>query len=365
MILLSPAISVIIPLYNAEKYIAQCLQSILNQTFQDYEVIVVDDCSTDGSIAQVEKIAPQFGERLKLVKRNKNSGGPAIPRNIGLGYARGKYVCFIDNDDLFMQNALKDFYEIAESTQADVVHAERFLSPKDYVEDINDNTEFVIESAQPEDSFVKKPTLDSQDIKTRLSDFHLKKYWFVWNKIFRREFLIINQISFPDIVASDDLVFSFYCTCLAERYVRIPNLCNVYRRRVGSLSHEGLKVEDYIHKWINIMINIIKYMSEFMNKQQFFIDNPGFKYIALEIAMKDIYFYIGLVYKQFSPPVIAEFLEKEFFKYQGDNNVLITYFFSASNVFRMNLEEANKKIVEHKEQIDELKLQPKKSKKKH
>ena len=89
-----PAISVIIPVYNAEKYIQQCLSSILIQTFQDYEVIVVDDCSTDDSIKIIELMMPIFKDKLKLIKRSKNSGSPAIPRNIGMRCSRGKYISF-------------------------------------------------------------------------------------------------------------------------------------------------------------------------------------------------------------------------------------------------------------------------------
>ena len=125
-----PKISVVIPLYNAEKYIRQCLVSVLASKFQDYEVLVVDDCSTDNSVAEVEKLAPYFGERLKILSTDKNSGGPGIPRNVGIENAAGKYVTFIDNDDLFTTNALRDMYDAAEQTQADVIHAEKFLAEK-------------------------------------------------------------------------------------------------------------------------------------------------------------------------------------------------------------------------------------------
>ena len=98
-----PAISVIIPMYNVEKYIGQCLGSLLSQTFQDFEAIVVDDCSTDNSVAEVEKFLPKLNDRLKLIKLNKNSGGVGIPRNVGIQLAHGKYIAFLDSDDLFLK----------------------------------------------------------------------------------------------------------------------------------------------------------------------------------------------------------------------------------------------------------------------
>ena len=91
-----PKISVIIPLYNAEKYIGDCLESLLVQTFQDFEVIVVDDCSTDNSVAIVQSYAEKFGGRLKIARTKKNSGGGGyVPRNLGLNLSRGEYIFFL------------------------------------------------------------------------------------------------------------------------------------------------------------------------------------------------------------------------------------------------------------------------------
>ena len=117
------AVSVIIPLYNAKKYIGECLDSLLLQTFKDFEVIVVDDCSTDNSCAIVEEYAPKFGGRLKLTKTEKNSGGGGyVPRNMGLKLARSKYIQFLDADDFLLGSALETLYNVAEEYDADVVH---------------------------------------------------------------------------------------------------------------------------------------------------------------------------------------------------------------------------------------------------
>ena len=87
-----PAISVIIPMYNSEKYIAECLNSILVQTFQNFEVIVVDDCSTDNSVEIAKSYEEKFDGRLKIFKTKKNSnGGGYVPRNLGLNLSCGKY----------------------------------------------------------------------------------------------------------------------------------------------------------------------------------------------------------------------------------------------------------------------------------
>ena len=108
-----PEVSVIVPLYNAEKYIAECLESLLAQTFKNFEVIVVDDCSTDSSCAIVESYRERFGGRLTLSHTKKNSGNPAVPRNKGLMLSRGEYIYHVDNDDVIIQTALEEMYSLA------------------------------------------------------------------------------------------------------------------------------------------------------------------------------------------------------------------------------------------------------------
>ena len=115
-----PNISVIIPLYNAKEYIGKCLDSLLAQTFQNFEVIVVNDCSTDKSTDIVESFKEKFGERLKLTNTEKNSGGCGfVPRNVGLGLASGEYVFFVDADDYLAENALTILYTAAKENEAE------------------------------------------------------------------------------------------------------------------------------------------------------------------------------------------------------------------------------------------------------
>lgn len=101
-----PAVSVIIPLYNAEKYIAESLDSLLAQTFQNFEVVVVDDCSTDSSCDIVESYASKFGGRLTLSHMAKNSGSGGLPRNKGMMLSCGEYIQFLDADDTLTRTAL-------------------------------------------------------------------------------------------------------------------------------------------------------------------------------------------------------------------------------------------------------------------
>ena len=85
-------VSVIIPVFNAEKYLAVCLESLLIQTFTDFEVIIVDDCSTDSSLAIAESYLEKFGGRLKILTLEENTGTPGLPRNVGLEFSQGEYI---------------------------------------------------------------------------------------------------------------------------------------------------------------------------------------------------------------------------------------------------------------------------------
>jgi teichuronic acid biosynthesis glycosyltransferase TuaG len=101
----TPLISIIIPLYNAEDYIVETLTSIRNQSFKNYEVIIIDNVSTDNSVKLVENFSCHFSN-FKLLTTQKNSGGPAYPRNLGVAASKGDYVAFLDSDDIWHSEKL-------------------------------------------------------------------------------------------------------------------------------------------------------------------------------------------------------------------------------------------------------------------
>lgn len=101
-----PLVSVIIPLYNTEKYISQTIESVINQKYNNWELIIINDCSTDKGPEIVKKYQNQ-DERIKLINLEKNSGA-AIARNVGIENAKGEFVAFIDSDDIWEKNKLKE-----------------------------------------------------------------------------------------------------------------------------------------------------------------------------------------------------------------------------------------------------------------
>lgn len=104
MIEYNPNVSIVMPCYNAEKFIGESIDSIITQTYTNWELIVVDDCSKDSSA----KIVGDYSdERIKLIRLEKNHGNPAIPRNIGIENSRGRYIAFIDSDDIWLPEKLE------------------------------------------------------------------------------------------------------------------------------------------------------------------------------------------------------------------------------------------------------------------
>ena len=107
MISLNPKISIITPCYNASVYLGMCIESVIAQTFVDWEMIIVDDCSTDNS-ADIIKAYQQNDSRIKYFKTPYPSGSPAQPRNIGIGEAKGRYLAFLDADDIWLPQKLEE-----------------------------------------------------------------------------------------------------------------------------------------------------------------------------------------------------------------------------------------------------------------
>jgi glycosyltransferase involved in cell wall biosynthesis len=117
----NPAISVIVPVYNAGEFLAPCINSVLKQSFADFELILVDDASSDESLSYCQQIA-KTDSRIRLIEKDLNEGVSAA-RNIALDIAVGSYVTFIDGDDLLHHQFLESLYSIAQSEDADVVTA--------------------------------------------------------------------------------------------------------------------------------------------------------------------------------------------------------------------------------------------------
>lgn len=119
---MSTYVSIITPCYNAERFISQAIDSVINQTFQHWEMIIIDDCSCDNSRQIIEQYTDK-DSRIKYLKTDSPSGSPSLPRNIGIENATGKYIAFLDADDIWHPDKLAKQLKFIESKKCDLVYS--------------------------------------------------------------------------------------------------------------------------------------------------------------------------------------------------------------------------------------------------
>ena len=328
-----PQISIIIPMYNTEKYVGECLDSILAQTFQDYEVIVVDDCSTDNSRDVVENYFSKFDGKLRLIESEKNSGGCAIPRNVGMSYATSKYLFFLDSDDLLIKNALEKLFYVAEDFDADIVQCEKFFTSE--TPHLKGST-LTVKSFKP-DGYVNVPTLETEDIYKRIQEFHARRYvWTAWSKLIRRNFMTKNKIEYPLTLNNEDLVFTIFCLSCAKRFVKFPDPVNIYRYRPNSILRTKENLIDYVRKWIRSLATGFSTCDKFLSELEFYRQHPEIKYLALDAITQDVFSKLFKVYEKFSSALLDEIIRDEF-KNNGDTSAMAAFFFNMSMMYSLQI----------------------------
>ena len=340
-----PAVSVIIPLYNAEKYIGECLDSILAQTFQDFEVIVVDDCSTDSSCAIVESYAVKFDGRLRLLHMKKKSGGGgSLPRNKGMDFSRGKYLYFMDADDTITPTAFEELYTLAEKFQADVIHCEKFYKIPDNIwHDKNLRAQLKADNHFTQGRLnVTEPTVLSEDLAERVEIFAARKLiWNYWAQLIRHDFILENSIRLQD-AAAQDMIFTICELCTAKKYVVVPNVIYNYRVREGSVSKENIDAVTRIQKWVRTIKSGIAYLDNFLDNIEIFAKRPDLKYALFNAFVKQMIKGTHLAYRTIPVPELDRAFRKALS--DGDNLALTSFLFNMINVQTFKMQQAQKKF---------------------
>ena len=354
-----PAVSIIIPMYNVEKYIGECLDSILNQTFTDYEVIVVDDCSTDKSCEVVESYLPKFNrgvERLHLVRSEKNSGGNVgIPRNKAIRLSRGKYLFFMDSDDAIVDDALEILYKTAEKFNVDVVHCEKYFQAPD--DTVTTDKNLLKENSDEKVEFVVEPTFMSDDIEDRVRDFgNHKIIGYPWNKLIRRDLIAEHNIEFPLLRCGEDHVFSFFVICLAKKILRIPNPLYVWRKSPEGVTYGKLPVEKMLHRWTDSLFRGIGIIDEFMNQFEVFNRKPEYRHLIFETF---IYYHFGHafpVYAQIPAHLLDPLIRRELSEVK-DKTALTAFLFARMNLLNVQLIQAQNLLRQQPKEVQDFQRQ--------
>ena len=210
-----PKISVIVPVFNCENFLHECVNSILNQTFSDIEIILINDGSTDKSSAICDEYANADNRVIVLHKEN---GGVASARNVGIQKAVGQYIAFVDGDDYCYPDYLKTYIENIEAYNADLIIAQWVTERKTYS----------FKKADGQIEILKKA-----DCFNRIVEFSSS----IWNKFFRRDIILKNNILFDEALHHTE-DFSFVCDYLQyiDRAVYIHKYVYFYRINPNSIT---------------------------------------------------------------------------------------------------------------------------------
>jgi glycosyltransferase involved in cell wall biosynthesis len=226
----NPLVSIVIPVYNAERYMARCLDSIAVQTFQSIEVIIVDDGSTDSTSAIVEVYLSKYPWFKCITQTNK---GPGEARNSGIAASRGKYIAFIDADDYITPDFTEVLFNLAKENNADIAVCNFYvLLPNGLL------------FPYPFSTFVRKMS-GSEGARKTLSMVNLPGV--VWNKLYLRELFIDHDIKFPSIYYEDAITV---CMLMinAKTVASTKKTCYYYLRHKQSITSKfnDKHVNDYL-----------------------------------------------------------------------------------------------------------------------
>ena len=205
------SVSVIVPFYNVENYIEKCLQTLVGQTLDDIEIILVNDGSKDRSKIVVDKFLKQYPE--KIVYLEKENGGLSDARNYAIPYAKGEYIAFLDSDDYVEKTMYKDMYELAKKEDSDMVECNFYWEyPDKKKEDVG-----IVYNG-------KKEMLE----KIRVV---------AWNKLIRKEVLEKSKVLFPKGLRYEDVEFTYKLIPYLDKVSFLKKPCVHYIQREGSISN--------------------------------------------------------------------------------------------------------------------------------
>jgi len=212
-------VSVIIPVYNVERYLNTCLNSVLRQTLKEFEIICIDDCSTDKSWDILREYANK-DSRVKIIKNERNLG-PSVARNRGLDMAKGEYIFFLDSDDFIFRDALECFYIIASVNKLDLLKTGYLVQQED-----GDKTENIRGREI-------KGVYTGRELLVQMEK-HENYVWSVCMNFLNRKFLFKNHIKFYDGILHEDVLFSYETYFYAKRSMYVTQSKYVYRKRPSS-----------------------------------------------------------------------------------------------------------------------------------
>jgi Glycosyltransferases involved in cell wall biogenesis len=308
-------VSIIIPVYNVEDYLRQCLDSVINQTLRDLEIICVNDGSTDKSLQILEEYAHK-DKRIRII--NQKNSGQGTARNTGMDYATGEYVGFVDSDDWIELNMFKELYQDAINHNSDMVMCPICVFSENFEDLIYDFNYFNLE-------YFNEDFDNSVFDYSKAIDFFFSICVTPFNKIYKNEFLTKINVKFPEGLIFEDNPF-FYKTFLEAKRVSLVRKF-LYHYRVNRSGSTILNFEKFFD-----IIDIHAFTREILSSHSSYnkLKIDSYNYIIRSILHR--YFLVSEDYR-------AEFFElikKDFLNFDlGKKDVNDLDFFLRINILML------------------------------
>lgn len=292
-------ISVIVPLYNEEKYVDKCIESILNQSFKDFEAIIIEDCSTDNSLEKAKKWSEK-DDRIRLIQHEKNMG-LSLTRNQGMDESVGEYIVFLDSDDWIEENHLYNLYRTITANNADVVGT----GYKEYDASYNLRKDYVL--------FNKVTHLPTDCLERMKYLVGSKLIATACSKMYRKSFLVDNNLRFENIYV-EDVLFHFALLYHVKSYIIIPTSSYCYYMSPNSITR-GSSIEKASNA-MRIVIKFSRLIDSYIRKMPEIMENEEMRHtLRYYFAFIGIKGYVlglmrGLNYKDFLSSMYNTFEEE-------------------------------------------------------
>ena len=355
-----PKVSVIIPVYNGEKYLEQCIDSVCQQTLEDIEILCVDDGSTDSSYEILEKYQ-STDHRIRLFKQENKFAGTA--RNLGKSNAKGEFLVFWDCDDFFELTALEKMYHRITETDADIC----VCGGKRYYQNV--------QKIYPWPGYMNKKRVPAEVFNRETNEEYILNFTneATWNKMFRRSFIEEQKLDFQAVRNGNDVYFVVNALCMAKKIVCVEEPLVIYRINqdnslVGTLSKSALTpFKAWIDTAENLKKNEIFPERSFVNK--FCV---AMLYLLRNIRTKEAFCETVTFLKEYGLEKLNIVERDVNYYYNKNHGDLVQHILNdTTEEFRdylmfatyVELTEETAKIKQKNEQIDELKKQTKELKK--
>ena len=272
----SPKISIIVPVFNSEELLGNCLDSLKNQTLSDIEIICVDDGSSDGSLRILRDYESEDG-RFRIFTQENSGAGAA--RNCGIDESRGEFILFVDSDDYMESDACEKLYEQAHRLDCDLI---LFDSIRHFP---NNRDLYLIHFRQNKDIDYGIRVFDYEYFRNRVFD---GEYGVIWNKMYKASFIRDNEIRFPSHKIYNDVEFHVKTTLLAKKISYVAGTFYHYNRLGhSSLQTSFVKTENTI-VFFDVLHGLVDFLVENELFEEFKKEFVNFTIFELKNKLKSI-----------------------------------------------------------------------------